>query len=126
MSLVDNVAEIQRLRERIEELKEDILQLQEPAGPFFDLPLTRTETMIVGMLLRQQHVRTEGIYAALCIRASRDSDVPNPEVVRVHICHIRKKLAPHGIRINTKYWHGYYWMDGESKRLLAGLQIGKQ
>jgi hypothetical protein len=44
---------------------------------------------------------------------------PAPESVTVQIHHLRKRLAPFGIRILSMWGHGYGLADGDRERLLA-------
>jgi DNA-binding response OmpR family regulator len=47
---------------------------------------------------------------------------PETKVLDVMICHLRKKLAAHDIKIETYYGHGY-WLTPETKaRISAEMQ----
>jgi DNA-binding response OmpR family regulator len=104
------MSELERLRDRVEEL-EALLGLRasipDPYG------LSPMEKKYVGILLKRNVANTEifltAIYGGLTERT--------PHNVGVHIKNIRRKLAPWGFTIKNRWGEGYY-LDAESRAAL--------
>jgi DNA-binding response OmpR family regulator len=99
--VTDWQARAEELEARVAGLEQQIgLALQPPT--VFDL--TRKETAILGVLLANRHPRRETFMVALY------SDRPNPphsKIIDVYISHLRRKLAPLGIQIDTRFGEGF-------------------
>ena len=99
--MTDWQARAEELGARVAELEAQIgLALQPPT--VFDL--TRKETAILGVLLANRHPRRETFMCALY------GDRPNPphdKIIDVFVCKLRRKLAPLGIKIDTRFGEGF-------------------
>ena len=121
---------IQQLRERVEELEEEIRQLR--------ADMVQTDATFMGVLTRQQIALLNGIYNR------KVADYPYIDQVmagdgnfnrgdgqdleklrsKVAIYNLRKRLAPYGIEIST--WRGIgYYLDDENKTKLKQLMETK-
>lgn len=98
---MNQLQEIATLREKVDELTEENRQLREamygPLPPLRHL-LTPSEGRLLSGLYRASGVATR---EALCIAISDDMGECHHKVLDVLICKIRKKLAPHGVEIQT-------------------------
>lgn len=118
----------QTMRERIEELEEECRQLREmlvPPVTFpYDLGLSKIENDILAFILaRAPNVALKNriLYAVW-----RDpDDAADLKTINVHICKIRRKLAPFGVAITVAWGEGYFlhsaaaailrgWLKGEA------------
>jgi two-component system cell cycle response regulator CtrA len=110
------MSELQRALDRIEEL-EGLL------GLHINLPnelgLTPLELKYLGLIMRKEIVSQNVIHNAV-YGGLPECDQPDPKTIDVHICKIRKKLAPKGLAIKTRYGVGFY-MDDETKAALKKL-----
>ncbi|CAB5220116.1 hypothetical protein UFOVP231_61 [uncultured Caudovirales phage] len=114
---------IKQLRERIEELEEQNRQLRDGVAP--------DETMFIAGLSRQQIALLRGIYSRktatyqyLDVIMANDGHSARGcgselEKLRskVAIYNLRKKLAPHGIKISTWRGIGYYLNEANREKL---------
>lgn len=110
------MSQLQRALDRIDELEELLgLHLNLPN----ELGLTPLELKYVGFIMRKevanQNMILNAVYGSL-----PDCDQPDPKTIEVHICKIRKKLKPSGLRIETRHGVGYY-MEEETKAALKKL-----
>lgn len=95
------MSEIERLRDRVDELEELLgIRLKLPN----EFGLTPMETKYVGVLIRREIANRDMIFNAIYGGLS-DRD---PKIIDVHICKIRKKLAAKGFEIKNRYGEGYY------------------
>lgn len=67
--------------------------------------LTPSEAAVFGVLVNRSMATKESVSAALYRDLGRDE--PDPKIVDVFICKIRKKVAPYGIDIHTVWGQGY-------------------
>lgn len=121
---------VRELRERIEELEEEIRQLR--------ADMVQTDDTFAGILTRQQIALLNGIYNR------KVADYPYIDQVmagdgnfnrgdgqdleklrsKVAIYNLRKRLAPYGVHIST--WRGIgYYLDDENKTKLKQLMEKK-
>jgi DNA-binding response OmpR family regulator len=121
---------IRGLRERIEELEEEIRQLR--------ADMVQTDATFMGVLTRQQIALLNGIYNRKVANYqyidqvmaangnfnrcdAKDLEKPRSKVA---IHNLRKRLKPHGIEIKT--WRGVgYYLDDENKAKLKQLMEKK-
>ena len=124
------MTELQRLRERVEELEEELRQLRADMLP--------TNATFLGVLSKQEMVLLLGInrreiadYAYLdritekSDRYNRYTDI-NHELLRsrVSVWKLRQKMRKYGIEIKT--WRGIgYYLDDENKAKLKQLMEKK-
>ena len=79
------------------------------------LGLTPTEERIVRLLVsRSEGVTAEQLYLALY--AARPQE-PTSNVVDAHLCHVRQKLAKHGVVLKHSYGRPY-WLSVEDRARL--------
>ena len=100
--------------ERIHQL-ETILGMKEEFKPEF----TRTECVMLGLLLRRETVSRDVFFDALYGKRAFE-DIPDPKTVEVLLSKLRKKLAGKGIKITTWYNVGYS-LDEANKKLVKEL-----
>jgi len=107
-----------KLRERVDELEEEVRQLRDMLVPpvAFDpeFQLTASATAILSFLLARSPmpVKRESIFDAIYL-SENGQDV---KIIDVYICKLRAKL-PSGIKISTQWGVGFY-LDRESARRL--------
>lgn len=104
------------IRELADKKSEGVADFHGVAG------LTRKEATVVNALLVHGRLSRERIYHE-CYGGFDASDMPEPKIVDVFICKIRKKLAPHNVSIQNMWGFGFE-MTGDNKermRALAGL-----
>lgn len=96
--------EIAKLRAQVDDLQTQLKERDKAEQPLpfpLDWRLTRTESDILSRLVRHDYCSLELLGSAL-----RYSQSPT-ETVRVHVMHIRRKLAPHGIDIECIWGRGF-------------------
>lgn len=105
------------LRDRLDEANEKIRRLEVELGSVMPFPallgLTPSQERILAILLKRVYVSFEcidGVFAS-----SNDTNI-----AKVHICHLREKLAPFDIGIETRWGRGYE-MTAENKEKLRSL-----
>ena len=121
---------VRQLRERVEELEEEIRQLRADmvqTDPFLMGILTRQESIVMrGILSRKvaSYVYLDQLTMESC-RLGRYGEEVNMRVrCKVAIYKIRNKLKPYGIEIKTWRSIGYY-LDDENKAKLKQLMEKK-
>ncbi len=103
------------LRAEVEELHETIRQIREAVAPawvtMFPLGvyLTPAEQTVFRCLVGQEVATKEGLYLALT--SDRPEPWPEPPIIDAHICNLRKKLRPRGVRIENVRGVGYRLID---------------
>lgn len=99
------MSEIERLRDRIEEL-EGLLGLNLKLPNEFGL--TPTEMQCVGAIIRRGILNQEAIFTA--VYGSRpESQQPDMKIIDVYLCRIRRKLTPKGFALKNNFSVGYYF-----------------
>ncbi len=112
------------LTEKTERLEAELANLKaELYGQGWEAPreigLTNMEAVIVQVLVASERVRTP----AFLIEATRSvpsckKDFPSGKLIEAKICHIRRKLAPYGLKIETQWGHGFRLAPASRARLL--------
>ncbi len=97
------------LREENDLLRERVKQLESVLAPdVFVFPvkyrLTGSEMVVVRRLMATEIASPQSIILALY---GNRADYPEPGIVNVWICKIRKKLKPFGINIQNVWGQGY-------------------
>lgn len=114
------------LRDKIEFLEEENLQLRERLEPKIYTPsdwfLTKTEEKVFKLLLVHPVITKDFIYSSLY----RDEGiVPGIKVIDVYICRLRRKLVHRGVHIDTVRERGYSLRDRQKwKALLKDFASG--
>lgn len=106
-------ADNDELREQVRVLR---AELRPAPGwePPAELHLTPREATIVAALVARERCTREALMIGLY------SDCPDgrdPKILDVFICHIRRKLAPFGLTIETVYGAGYQMPPADRARL---------
>jgi len=101
------MSELQRLRDRIEEL-EQILGIDRSMTTRLRaaLQITKDQARVLGMLLSRNIATHESLYIAL-YGARPDCDQPQFKILDVQICHLRARLKRHGIAVKTHWGEGW-------------------
>ena len=60
--------------------------------------------------------------ALLALYQDRIGDEPEPQIIKVYICNIRRKLKPFGIKIGTHWGRGWYLEDGWREALNKAVE----
>lgn len=96
--------------DRIGELEEQVRQLKAALGGELKWPpawrLTRNETRVLGVLVARSMVRVEAVLTLL--NSGRREAPLDDSNVRQTVYHLRRKVAVHGVGINTSVGHGYW------------------
>ena len=117
------VADLRRLRDRIEELEEEVRQLRDLLAPSLGFPRDFRLTPIEEKILSAIYARAPAVVAHECIRAAVYPDpdaAPETNVIDVRVSSIRKKLRPYGVEIKNRWGEGLY-LDRASAAIIAGL-----
>jgi DNA-binding response OmpR family regulator len=99
------------LRARNEQLEEQLGLCAEPRLVF---GLTKNESIMFRVLLNNKSPRKETCMTALF--ADRIDDPPEIKIIDVWISHMRKKLKPFGVEINTTVGVGYEMLEASKAR----------
>lgn len=119
-------ARIAALERELDEAHETIRQLQFAAAATWSAPvefaLTGREEGVLRALLGANGVLTKDrIMHALY--ANRIDAEPQPKIVDVFVCKLRRKIAPFGVTIETVWGRGYSLPEA-SKAILRGEAAG--
>lgn len=110
---------IEKLIAENEALKDQVEVLKRPYGVPIAYPrewrLTRHESLILDILT----ARAMATYEMVMTYAYSDKvDQPEPKIVSVFVCKLRKKLGQFGIQINTVWGVGYELEPASRARLI--------
>ncbi len=124
------MSEVQRLRERVEELEEELRQLRADIAPKDDAfagILTRQQVALLKSIRNRKFASYEYIDQVLAGQGNigRGDGVDLEQLrSKVSIYNLRKRLKPYGIKIKT--WRGVgYYLDDENKAKLQKLMEKK-
>jgi two-component system, cell cycle response regulator CtrA len=119
MTLRDEL--VAKLEEENDALRARVRMLEELSGVGFESPpefqLTRNESIIFGMLLKNQLVRRTAVMDALYMHEQDEAEI---KIVDVWICKIRKKMKPYDITISLQRGQGYF-MPPASKAIALAM-----
>jgi hypothetical protein len=124
------MTELQRLRERVEELEEELRQLRADIAPKDDSfagILTRQQVALLKSIRNRDFASYEYIDQVLAAQGYSgrgEGEVLEQLRSKVSIYNLRKRLKPYGIKIKTWKNFGYY-MDDENKAKLKQLMEKK-
>jgi two-component system cell cycle response regulator CtrA len=95
-------AEVQRLRGVVEELS------NAPVIPaVLQSCFTKYEALLFGAMLEANGPKTQEYLLSVVYAERYGLDEPDIKIIDVFVCKLRKKLAPHGIKIETCWGRGY-------------------
>lgn len=110
------------LEARCAQLEEQVAMLERALGMDFLTPvewrLTGQQMRLFGVLMTRELMTPAAAMAALL--RDRIDDGPDPKIVDVQVCKMRKVLTPLGIVIQTRWGQGYF-LSPEGKARAADL-----
>jgi len=84
--------------------------------------ITRLESAILSLLLKRAQATREQLHHAIKQpRPGQNREETEPKIVDVVICHMRKKLKPHDIKIETVWGIGYLITATDRERAITIL-----
>lgn len=98
-ALEQELSEVRSNRVIVAPIPEHARDLVLPGGAS---KLTRPQARMLSLLLTQERVTWESLYAVSGSQALKAADL-----VKVQICHLRQKIAPLGLTIQTIWGWGY-------------------
>ena len=108
---------IRRMRERIDYLEEENRQLREQLAPPVALPrewrLTGMEETLFRHLVGRPVVSRASLMDALYSDRPA-ADIPSAKCLDVFVFKLRRKLAPHGVKIETVWRTGFRLAEREN------------
>ncbi len=108
-------AEIDMLRERVRQL-ESLIVPEDVTIPI-EWQLTARESKLFAALTTREVATKDYIMAA--VYEPGVDDEPEPKIVDVFICKIRRKVQPFGVNIETVWGRGYTLHNRENYRRAA-------
>jgi two-component system cell cycle response regulator CtrA len=124
--------ELQRLRDRVEELEELLgIVSKDVVDPLSSLGLASTETRILNCLNDWNVVRRKNLWILL-YSGRREDEQPDMKVLDVYVSKLRKRMSPFGIEVATLRagWgtgndtDGGWFMTQQNKEKLRALVLG--
>lgn len=114
---------IEILRDRVAELEEEVRQLRaqtvQPSA--FRIPaewcLTAKEQALALAFAKRGTLAKDAVMAALWSPKWDLDGEPSPKLVDVFVFKLRKKLAPHGLKIITQWGRGYVMPDDSRDKM---------
>lgn len=82
------------------------------------LHLTKHENRLLGLLVARHSITHQGAYQALY---GTRLDPPEPPIINVYICKVRRKLRPFAVHIWTQ--RGLFGIDAESLARINSLYL---
>lgn len=102
------MSEIQRLRDRIEELegilgvgKDDVTAYRQLLG------ISPDQAKVLGLLMKRTVTVTRASISTVLYGARPDCDIPADKIIDVLVCKLRKAIAASGASIRTDWGNGY-------------------
>ena len=115
---------VERLEVENEALRDRVRVLEDMLVDHVALPiewaLSRQESLLFAGLVHRGLLTKDGAMAVVYGGLGRERDV-NPKIIDVFICKIRKKLKPHGVRIETLWGRGWQLAAEDRARFRAML-----
>ena len=122
------MSEIDRLRDRIEEL-ELILGADRSLSNRIRgaLGVTRDQAKMLGLLISRNVVTHEAMYTVV-YGARPDCDQPEPKILDIQICKLRRRLQLNAIAIKTEWGEGWSMslQDRAKVRRLIAVDAGTE
>lgn len=102
-----------------DELRARVAMLEDALGVGWVMPralgLSPKEERLVAALFRRGRLTREGAWTAMYYDSS--GDYPEPKIVDVLLCRVRKKLKPFGMEILTHHGRGFELPEGTRETL---------
>lgn len=114
-------AENERLREELRYY--ETLPSADDWTPRFTLGLTRTQGGVLRLLVQRGRVSSEQLLHH-CYHGDPDRIPTDPQLPKVYICQLRKKLRPFGLEIET-IWGDGYRMSPEHREAVRAMERSK-
>lgn len=117
------MSEIQRLRDRIEQL-EEMLGINPSTMTKISLSLgvTKSQAKMLGILMKREVVSWDAMHFAL-YGDRPEADQPESEAnLRKHIIHLRRRLEPTGIKVDAVYGLGWKLANEHKAKLREMVQ----
>lgn len=115
---------IEALEAQIERLEEQVAALESALGLDFLTPiewrLTAQQTRLFGVLMARELMTPAAAMAALMKDRGADGG-PEPKIIDVQVCKMRKRLGPIGIQIETRWGQGYFLAPETKQRVRSIL-----
>src|SRR5688572_7781403 len=102
------------LREQNRQLR-DLVFRKADAEPYHRLGIRGMKAKLLAILMRHEVVSRDLAMEALY---SHKADQPDPKVIEVMLCKLRKLLLPHSIKISVTYSVGWSISPEDKKHLL--------
>jgi hypothetical protein len=113
--------ELQLLRDRIDELEQILgVDLSLTSRLRGALGITRDQARMLGLLLNRNMVTHDAMFTVL-YGDRPDCDQPQPKVMDVQLCKLRKVTSLHGIDIKTLVGEGWQMPMAEKAKVRALL-----
>src|SRR3954454_6466079 len=116
--------QVARLHAQLGEAREQIRQLRETLRPsnvtrYPELHLTESEEALLQIIVTAEGVCfRERLFQGLYGSRSETSQ-PDPRIIGVHLCRLRRKIGAHGIQIGTVHGVGVFMRPESKERLRA-------
>jgi two-component system, cell cycle response regulator CtrA len=114
-------ARAQQLQIELEEAKARIRSLEAELGVSTPVPLsfglTGAQTCVMGIILKRPLATKNALMTGLYHARSAEAEVPAEKIVDVIVCHVRRKVAPFGIEIETIWGQGWRMSDDHKQRV---------
>lgn len=119
------MAQVVNLRDQVDELKEAIGQ----SDDYQIAGLPPLQGRLLGLLMKRERASREQAFVAL-YHDRVEADRPQTDKdLSVHLCHLRKRLTPYGIKITTHTNAGWS-LDAENKSrvqaLMSAIKAGEK
>lgn len=109
--MTDWIATIDDLTYKLECAQFRIEELERVVGLDYACPLalrlSRNQARMLGLLMHKKVASKDALYTALYTDVICDKELPESKVIDVQISHMRRKLRPFGIEIETIWGTGY-------------------
>lgn len=83
--------------------------------------MTRLQVAVFLALLRRPQITKAQVHAAIENTRALAPEETDPKMIDVVICHIRKKIRPHGVELKTVWGQGYTIAAAERDKVMALL-----
>lgn len=118
------MTELIRLRDRVEELERVLGVDRNLTSRLRDaFGIEPGMAPVLGMLLKRNFVSHDSLYTVL-FAGRPECDWPEPKLMDVQICKLRRVLKRHGISIKTRWGEGWLMSSEDKAKVRAVLDAG--